>query len=316
MKNIAKKVLTVVCVPFTCTLASFDAMDQDDEHRAIPKAPPLPAMMRSGLGTPLMHQNLQEEIEQERRRIKDRALAQEFAQVGDAKVKAHRDHFMNVTLEQIPGWLKGYLPQGLSKDLSQKITFTKADASAKTRESSQTFSVARFLNEIQMLQGNESPVEQSLYLVRLGFALKDATLEGKSAKDMRTNAAICFYKASAVMEKAVEQIDDMYALANARLSVAQTYYWAGALASNGKSQLSLFEKARAIAGRAFDALGGAPEEIQAALRVSHNTLDERLTFAQTYVETRNKYPSLPSLYEWNRMLSALPKDAPRLTVRF
>lgn len=316
MKNIAKKVLTVVCVPFTCTLASFDPMDLDEVRRVVPKAPPLPAVMRTGLGTPLMHQNLQEEIEQERRRIKDRALAQEFAQVGDEKVKAHRDHFMNVTLEQVPGWLKGYLPQALSKDLSQKITFMKADASAKTRESSHTFSVARFLNEIQMLQGNESPVEQSLYLVRLGFALKDATLTGKSAKDMRTNAAICFYKASAVMEKVVDQIDDMYALANARLSVAQTYYWAGALAGNGKSQLELFGKARAVAGRAMDAFGGAPEEIQAALRASYNALDSNITFAQTYVETRNKYPSLPTLYEWNRMLSALPKDAPKLAVRF
>ena len=316
MKNIAKQVLTVVCVPFTCALASEDAMDLDGGRRAAPKAPAFPAVMRSGLGNPLMDKNLKEEIAQEQRKMKDRALAKEFAQVGDEKVKAHREHFMNVTLEQIPGWLKAYLPQSLSKDLSQKITFTKADASAQTRESSHNFTVARFLNEIQMLQGNESPVEQSLYLVRLGFALKDASIEGKSPKDMRSNAAICFYKASAVMEKVVDEIDDMYALANARLSVAQTYYWAGALASNGKSQLELFGKADAVAQRAFDAIGGAPGEVQEALKASHTSLKTHLTSAQTYVEARNKYPSLPSLYEWNRMLSALPKDAPKLSVKF
>ncbi|MCA0370420.1 MAG: hypothetical protein LCH26_04880 [Proteobacteria bacterium] len=311
MKKTVKKILALALIPCSYAVASFEPMDIESKAVRAPKAPQVPfvpIVMRSGVGTPVLHHTIKEEIEAKRRKEIKRMLVKEFSELSDAQIQEHRDNFMNEQLEMVPSWMGPLLPEPLTADLSQEITFVRGDSFAASRQTTHTHSLARFLNEIQTLNGNENLYEQSVYLVRAAFALKDATMEGKRPQDMRDFASHLLGKASQMLEPLLEGQDSVSETANAHLSVAQTYYWAGSLSNDAKVQEAFFGKAKGLQEMASRALVCAPDLTRAALTASCHALGARIDMGITYADFKAKNPTALSFYEWNVQLSLMQKQ--------
>lgn len=299
MKQLLKRIGVGFVLPLSSLWASLDTPDE-----SLSKKVGFPVVMRTGFSF-----NVDEEERQMRlQRLEARQKAFEAQLISEMVARAPQVAPKKVEkftrdMEEISQPARELFPQYLRNIIDQKIYLLRSNGNGSLGY--QEVSGARFLNDIWHLKGDETPFELSVYFGRVGFALKDALMENKGIKHMHALSALCFMISANNAQKCMDDMDDMSILSDGYLSAAQSYYWAGCLASNPQTQEMLMSKAQVLLDKGASYVSSAPFEVQPELMKTSNALLRKIEFGKSYLLTKRRHPHIPSLYVWNSALSKI-----------
>jgi hypothetical protein len=299
MKQLLKRVGVGFLIPLSSMWASFEMPDDGSA-----KKPGFPVTMRTGFVLDAQEEERQMLLqmrEAHQKAFEKQLIAEMVArapQVAPKKVeKFTRD------MEEMSDSARALLPDYLAQIIDQRIYLLRSNNSGSLVYKS--VSGARFLNDIWVLKGDESPFELSIYFGRVGFAIKDALMKNEGIKHMHALSALCFMMSAKNAQKYLDDMDEMSALSDGYLSAAQSYYWAGCLAGNPQTQDMLMSKAHVLWEKGASYIGSAPRETQLELAKTSESLSQKIASGQSYLRTKSIHPNIPSLYEWNAALSKI-----------
>lgn len=219
--------------------------------------------------------------------------------------KRHQSHIdkFNAKMEILPEGVEEFLPESLRPYLNRKIFILKSDGKGGVYRI--MLSMVRLLNEYIGLKLNDSLVDYSHKMGRLGFKLKDSVILGLTEEEMRDLAGHAFQIAAQKGEEFVEILDYIPAIADSSVSSAQSFYWAASLVKDIKKSQQLLEKAKKLQTRSTRHIRSAPFQDRENLLRANTDLKKKIINAQSYFTAKEKTPFLPSLYSWNKMMSEI-----------
>tara|TARA_A100000171_G_scaffold42297_1_gene43611 strand:+ start:1393 stop:2472 length:1080 start_codon:yes stop_codon:yes gene_type:complete len=273
-----------------------------------------PAIIKTGFDRTKTSEEIMKERQrmafQEMYRAFEERLIREAVQLVPERASSHIDRF-NEKMEKLPEGIEDFLPKSLLPYLSRKIFLLKSSSTGDLKRA--MISLPRLINEYVGLKPDDTPLDKSQKLGRLGFKLKDSSILGVPSEQMHQLASDAFSMAGYEGKNFALSLDAPSVFPDIYLSSAQSLYWSACLSQDTGTQKILLIDAKKTQELAIPYMNKAPHELYKDLVKTNSDLEAKINLAQEYLEIKKVSPSLPSLYAWNNMISSFAnafKSAP------